>query len=277
MSNRREIITQAQIVHLTREVIRSFYGRSIEDHIQYLHDDFVWIGAFDFQFATSKQEFLEVIRSELDSTPFVMSEEHYELIARDRDTFVLYCKFKLGATLADQSKLQMHTRLSVVWRYTDGSPKLIHIHGSNAQDIPLNVTEQVKKTAQQDPADFLGYIQASTAQEAAAKVLFRTAAGLHQVFSEYDILYLKAEGQRTRVCTKDGSVVISGILRTHLPSLSGTFYRIHKTYLVNLAWITSLSRYRVTLFNGEALPVSKERYLALKEALRVREDAQGKG
>ncbi len=277
MSKRREIVTQAQIIHLTREIIRGFYGRSIVDYISYLHDDFIWIGAFDFQFATSKQEFLEVIQSELDATPFIMSGEHYEMIARDRDTFVLYCKFNLGAALPDQSRLQMHTRLTVVWRYVDGSPKLVHIHGSNAQDIPLNVAEQVKKTAHQDPADFLGYIKATTAQEAAAKVLFRTAAGLHQVFSEYDILYLKAEGQRTRVCTKEGSVVISGILRTHLPRLSGSFYRTHKTYLVNLAWITSLCRYRVTLFNGQELPVSKERYLALKEALRVREDALGNG
>lgn len=260
---RRKTLTHTQIIDLTREILHGFYGRNIDAHTHYLSDNFVWIGAFDFQFATSKQEFLDIVKSELNSIPFQMEDESYELIARDRDTFILCCKFTLTSTLQDGSLLQMHTRLSVIWKYIDGALKLIHIHGSNAQDIPLTVAAKMK-TPQKDSDDFIYYITNSNTPTPPQKKMFRLASGKHCILSEHDILYLQAEGQNTKIYTKEDCILVSGILQTHQKELSDIFFRVHKSYLANTAYLTAFRRYRATLCDKIELPIGKERYLDLK-------------
>lgn len=263
---RREIITQAQIIAYTREAMRGFYSRSIDHLVHHLHEDFVWIGAFDFQLTTSKQQFLEVIQAELSSVPFTIYDEQYDVISRDRDTFVLYCTFKLQADLPDNGSMQTHTRLTVVWRYVEGVPKLIHVHGSNAQDIPLT-TPKKTTPAHQGSNDFVRYLQESIPQ-ISPNIMFRATTGKHVIVSEADILYVQAQGQHSVVHTKTDSIVVSGILRTHQAQLSSSFHRIHKSYLINLAYLTTLCRYQITLDNQVALPVSKDRYLSLKQLFK---------
>lgn len=45
------------------------------------------------------------------------------------------------------------------------------------------------------------------------------------------------------------------------------FLRCHRSYLVNLHYVTSLCRYQITLENGSTIPVSKQNYLAIQQAL----------
>ena len=81
---RRQTITNGKIIELTKKVVNGFYSHSIENLTHYLSDDFIWIGAFDFQFTKTKQEFLDTIKSELNSTPFIMDNEYYNLVSRDK-------------------------------------------------------------------------------------------------------------------------------------------------------------------------------------------------
>lgn len=258
---RRSNITKTQLITLTQDVLRAFYGRSIASHIHYLSDDFIWIGAFDFQFATSKQEFLEIIQSEISAIPFEMQDEHYDFITRDRDTFILYCKFTLTSACQNGTRLQMHTRLTVVWKHIDGALKLVHVHGSNAQDIPLSVPVQTDDSG--DASDFIDYIT-TNANTPTHKRMFRQASGKHCILLEEDIVYLQADGQNTRIYTQTDCLLVSGILQTHQAHLSDTFYRIHKSYLINSVHLTDFQRYKATLSHTITLPIGKERYLPFK-------------
>lgn len=260
---RRETITKRKIIELTQEVLRGFYGRSIDDHIHYISDDFIWIGAYDFQFTTNKQQFLDAIKSELNSNPFNMTDEYYNIIARDRDTIMLYCKFNLTSSLADGKNLQMHTRLTVIWKYIDNELKLVHIHGSNAQDIPLTIASQIG-VSNDSPCDFINYITTSTSKTENASRMFRLVSGGHRILSEADILYLQSNGQNTIIHTKDETIAVKGILRTHQNMVSNMFFRAHKAYLINLSYVTSFYRYKVTLSNKTELAIGKEKYLPLK-------------
>lgn len=263
---RRDTMTQAKIIDLTGEILRGFYGRSIDHLTHYLSDDFVWIGAYDFQFTTSKQQFLDVIQSELNSIQFQMYDEEYEFLSRDRDMMVLYCRFKLRAPLSDHTFMQTHTRLTVIWRYVDSTLKLIHIHGSNAQDIPLSSETLV---AIPEPNNFIDYITQPVLTNPPPKKMFRTSTGEFRVLMEYDILYIEAQGQNSLIHTRDETILVSGLLRVHQDSLSDIFFRIHKSYLVNSGYITALLRYQVTLCNQILLPVGKERYLVLKQFIET--------
>lgn len=259
----KDSVTHRKIIELTREVVHGFYSRSVEHLVHYLSDDFVWIGAFDFQFCTSKEQFLEIIQSELDAIPFEMDDEHYELITRDRDTFVLYCKFKLSNILEDGSLLQMHTRLSVIWKRIDNELKLVHVHGSNAHDIPITtVAPVINEDLNTD--DFINYITTRASQMNKNKKMFRLLSGEHCILPESDILYLQADGQNTKVFTEKDCLTITGILRIHEEALSDVFFRMHKSYLINTAYLTAMKRYTATIKNQFNLPISRDKYIELK-------------
>ncbi len=261
---RRNNNSQKKIIEMTRETLHGFYGRSVEHLTHLLSDDFVWIGAFDFQFTHGKQHFIDTVQAELNSIAFNINEENYELVVRNRDIFIVCCRLKLTSDLDSGSYLQMHTRLSVVWKYIDNELKLVHIHGSNAQDIPLTVAQK-KASPKNNDGDFIEYILSASEKKTTKKIMFRKTTGEYCVISESDILYIQADGQTSRVYTKDSSVEVSGVLLTHQQTLSDNFFRCHKSYLINTAYITNFRRYQVTLRRQIELPIGKEKYLNLKQ------------
>ncbi len=261
---KRKSITETQIVEMTRETLHGFYGRSVNHLVHLLSDNFVWIGAFDFQFTHGKQHFIDTVQAELNSVVFNINEEHYELIVRHRDMFIVCCKLNLSSDLDSGAYLQMHTRLSVVWKYIDEELKLVHIHGSNAQDIPLTVQPNTS-SATNNPDNFIEHIISSSEKKPLKKIMFRKTTGEYCVISENDILYLQAVGQNTQIHTKDTSVLVSGVLLTHQQTLSDNFFRSHKSYLINTAYITAFRRYQVDLGDQISLPLGREKYLSLKQ------------
>jgi len=80
--------------------------------------------------------------------------------------------------------------------------------------------------------------------------------GLVKIFFE-DILFIEALKEYVKIVTKDRSVItyhtISG-LEEKLPA--GKFYRIHRSYIVNIKAITSIEGYMVKV-NKHELPVSR--------------------
>ncbi len=80
--------------------------------------------------------------------------------------------------------------------------------------------------------------------------------GLVKIFFE-EILFIEALKEYVKIVTKDRSVItyhtISG-LEEKLPS--GKFYRIHRSYIVNIKAITSIEGYLVKV-NKHELPVSR--------------------
>ena len=44
------------------------------------------------------------------------------------------------------------------------------------------------------------------------------------------------------------------------------FYRVHKSYLVNMRFVQSVERYQVRLVNEECIPVPRAKYQAVREA-----------
>lgn len=53
-------------------------------------------------------------------------------------------------------------------------------------------------------------------------------------------------------------------LQEQLPS---NFYRIHRSFCVNVNYVAKIERYCVTLVTGEVLPIPKMRYTQIREAL----------
>lgn len=88
-----------------------------------------------------------------------------------------------------------------------------------------------------------------------------------------DILYCYAQGSRTRVVTAEGELPVPWPLRRVAERLEPIrFFRAHRAYLVNLAYVRSIipwtrNAYSLALDGRREVPLSKHRIRALRALL----------
>lgn len=104
---------------------------------------------------------------------------------------------------------------------------------SRAQDKILSEAEQKKKT------------------------LIIQYAGASKTIPLDSIYYMESRNHKILLKLKDGELEYYAKIGDLEEELQGHFYRIHRGYLVNLAYIEGYDKTEVTLANGDKLPLSK--------------------
>lgn len=75
-----------------------------------------------------------------------------------------------------------------------------------------------------------------------------------------EIRYIESSGHKAVLHLRDSALEYYARLGDLERELQGSFFRIHKGYLVNLSYITGYTRSEVTLSGGQALLLSKYKY-----------------
>lgn len=92
------------------------------------------------------------------------------------------------------------------------------------------------------------------------KKLLIQYAGTSRTLSPDEIYYLESQGHKILLHLKDTTLEYYAKLGELEQTLQGQFSRIHKGFLVNLAYVEEYSRTEVVLTNGEKLNLSKYKY-----------------
>ncbi len=77
---------------------------------------------------------------------------------------------------------------------------------------------------------------------------------------ERDILYVESFRHYISIYTKDREYKIKENISAFEERLRGGFFRIHRSYLVNLKYVIRICRTAVTVEGGEELPLARGRY-----------------
>lgn len=85
-------------------------------------------------------------------------------------------------------------------------------------------------------------------------------SGTSRTLSPDEIYYLESQGHKILLHLKDTTLEYYAKLGELEQTLQGQFSRIHKGFLVNLAYVEEYSRTEVVLTNGEKLNLSKYKY-----------------
>ena len=262
-----QMVSEAEIIQMTLENVRSFYRREKGVTTAPMTDNFMWIGSNDFQWCEGLDEFVHVTANEYKEPAVLLSDEEYHLLFHERNVWVVYGRYKATAVAEDGTILHAHVRGTYVWRRVGGVMKLAHVHGSHAQDIPLGqLAPPVQFTANSSFLDCMKLMDREMAN--ANKLSFRDRDGKHHFLFPDEILFLKAANQSTTISTGANSILASGLLAEHESHLPPQFQRIQKSYIVNTQYIDTIYRYKAVLKDGQELPIGKIWYMDLKRFLQ---------
>lgn len=81
-----------------------------------------------------------------------------------------------------------------------------------------------------------------------------------------DLLYLEVRDRKVSVHTRDNSVDFYGKLEALEKQLPDSFFRCHRSFIVNMEYVMSFNKTDLFLSNGHSIPVSKRKYPAFSKA-----------
>ncbi|WP_276951477.1 LytR/AlgR family response regulator transcription factor [Acetatifactor muris] len=84
--------------------------------------------------------------------------------------------------------------------------------------------------------------------------------GTSRIIARDSIYYIESHGHKAVLHLKEETVEYYAKLRELERELAGQFFRIHKGYMVNLAWVEEYNRSEVIMINGDKLLISKYKY-----------------
>ncbi|MEG2022076.1 MAG: LytTR family transcriptional regulator DNA-binding domain-containing protein [Oscillospiraceae bacterium] len=262
------IYTPEEVINKTRQVVHSFYTRNIQPMADMLDDNFVWIGAYEFQYIRGKKEFLNSIKAESKEMPVHVSEEEFHILAHDRYLWTVYGRYTATAIQEDNTMLLAKTRNTFVWKQVDDKLMLLHIHGSHARDVPLEFSGNLPPSITDSTAWFESLKKVDRLVGPPKKLTFRDGDGTYHFVLPSEILYIKAEAKQCTVHTGNDCFVARVLLKDFADK-SPLFLQCHRSYIVNIHSIKAIKRYELKLSDGTVLPIGKERYMDVKEHLHA--------
>lgn len=107
----------------------------------------------------------------------------------------------------------------------------------------------------------------STGADDTRNIVVRDKNGTTRFFNSNDIRYLRAQGRRTEVFHRTGSLCVPQPIGKLAQEVGGAFVPLHRSYLVNAFFIESLSRAGCVLDDGTVLPVPVRRLIEIRAAV----------
>ena len=102
--------------------------------------------------------------------------------------------------------------------------------------------------------------QIGTAREKPGRVLTLQSANTSKTVPLDSIYYIESSNHKVELHLKNGEFACYAKIGDLELELQDQFFRIHKGYLVNLAYVAGYSKRSLTLTNGEELLLSKYKY-----------------
>ena len=253
--------SEQDMIQITSRSVHGFYERRPRELISRLSDDFIWIGAFDFQWSKNVKEFCAVTKGELQEKEVTLSDEEYHVLYHSGPSWLLYGRYTASVELGEGKIWVARVRGTYVWQQAGNNMQLLHIHGSHAQDYSIAPVPYAEDMGFFDYIKKMNFIQ----PEGKVSVSQDRTEEEYQITS-HEIMYFKSANQYCHVATHSRKFLVRGGIQTFEKKFPD-FVRIHRCYLVNPIMIKSICRYKVILHNGEELPVSQGRYIQVRKQL----------
>ncbi len=163
-----------------------------------------------------------------------------------------------GIDVAEALKEKFHNAVTVCFltNYESAASKIInrHIYADGFLKKPVAPAELYEKLDKFYKTSFFNRLELKR-------------GGSYETVYTQDVMYIEAAGKKSVLHTAEGpkefNYLLSELAALVLPS--GAFFRIHRSFIINLRYVASYDGRSVTLKNGETLPLKSRDF---KEAYK---------
>lgn len=224
---------------LTEILINSFLSRDAKMLEKLLHPKIIWIHSDGHQY-TGIQSVLQHLSNE--SSTFQHAEQFLWERGICDERFILLSG---GTFLVNIGEDRIQTsylyNVTAVWKKVTESFQLLHLHFSFSHYYTFSS---------------FGHTIAVKLEE-----------GSLQIISEPQIIYMEAFGKYTEIHCISRNFRTACFLSSLEEKVSEDFLRIHRSYLVNLNYVTNIRRCFITVADEIQLPIPGDKYSYVKKII----------
>lgn len=230
--------------------------------MRFMAPDLTWVGPLSCQRTTTADDMRSMLEPEYD-TPVEMFDESWGIRSMG-DVRIVTGTFSARAPESHAADLAFLQTATFVWGMAPDGPLVVHLHLSNAYDIPSSLT----RPAAPDE-DGVEYVIDATAPPAVPRdrLRFEAPGGGVIYIAEDRILCLDAAENGCMVVCEGRSFSERDRLSHMENRLPVDFVQIHRSCIVNAKRVAAIRRFEVVLDDGSIRPVAERRYLEIVEAV----------
>lgn len=249
---------------LTHDILYEYYCLKNPDlYFSRLCKDSIWIGGSG-QIILGGQSIREHLAVTKERPEFLLYDEDYHR-CDTQETSVVCGTISLKRKNSTWLQTRFIQNLTFHYQLVQGELKLLSQHVS--YDWYPETPKQHVFSGNQDIQVFpyIHYL-ASYRFKRHERLTFE-ASGIRHYIDPNLILYLEFYDKKVVIQCVDKTVHIRSTLKKMEEILPEEFFRIHHSYIVNSHYVTWIKRYEVGLAGGLTVPVSRERFMAIRETL----------
>lgn len=256
------------VLELSQECLARFWQLDIEFVIRYFDKNIVWIGSAKSQYADTYEEVVKDFREIIQELkPCHLSHQEFTVAQNVGNACTIVGRY---ITTTDDSVgyfLKAQQRCTFVWEIKEGEPKIRHCHISNPMgELKLAEGEKFVNALGETAKKY--WISRIQSMESKHKIVVTDNKDITYFLSPSEILYVNAIGRNTMIYTTDGTEIhCRSSIADFVEKAGETFSFVHRSYIVNNMYISSIHPYEIVLYDGSHIPVPKKRYGEIKKKL----------
>lgn len=251
------------IAGMSRQILINHYvNRNLDAVMMHMAPDLTWVGPLACQQTRSAEEMRRMLEPEYD-TSVEMFDESW-IVREIGGTRLVVGTYSARVPGSDASDLAFLQTATFVWTMTSGGPKVVHLHLSNAYDVPSNIDRPAK-----EDENAIGYVldAVTTPMTVRTRIRFDVVGGDAYYVADDRILCLDAAEKGCTVVCSDQAFKDKQRLVRVADRLPEHFIRIHRSCIVNARRVLTVRRFEVVLDDLSTRPIADRRYLEVAEAI----------
>lgn len=241
---------------ISREFILQLMACHVKECIPFLAEDCTFAGPFAAATGSGKSAIVDFcVKAQPLLAQLEFAIDSNSSIYRDTHT----CVTLVCARVLRQDKSDINGRATLIWRLTARGPKLVHLHIS--APVLEHTSEGIREFFVKDSRN----MQPVSLMPEERPLILKDSDGVTHVVVPRSVLYLEAQHQYVCVCQKTERFRIRDSLTDLLSRFPGYFVRVHRSYAVNVLYVSKVSREEIQLGDFEKVPIP------LKQSAQIRE------
>ena len=271
--------TEAKLIHLTQHLLEEYWKKKCEELLFYCAEQVLWIGAeqceYIIGFEKVRENFEELMKV---LQPCWLVNREFDVVQNSGKACTIAGRYLVQTSEEAEYFLQAEQRCTFTWELIDGEPKIRHMHVSN----PIG---EMKIAEGQRFLNEMGrmarkYMEDKILDLSSPPISIEGVDGGTHFIQTANIMYAEARARYCDLIMKTGDVISAKCSLTDFEKMADPYFvRVHRSYIVNIRYLSQIQPFEVIMQNKVRIPVPEKRFTEIREYImkqfEMNKDAKG--
>ena len=265
MATRKE---EESLDQRSANILIEYYNDNLEPYFSAMDKDFLWLGALQGQWVYGKDNLREMYEKESHNLSFTLGEMTTTMRMMGNSVCEVIVSFDLTTHYPDHEDVMVHRRVHFTWE-----KKRVTDDDGNASKQWVWMTCHISDEQASDPRDVIypvhlsDYLIEQEAEQARQRrIVVTDIDNVTHYLIDATVTWIENIGAHSVIHINNGETVeVKSTVNEINKMYPKKFYRPHISYLINLHYVLSITRFEIQMTDETIIPIPEKKYTRVKK------------